>query len=99
MHTRTLVLLLALIGSSLPAVAETVTGRVVAVADGDTITMLDATNQQHRIRVGGIDAPEKGQAFGNVSRQHMADLAFGKQANADCYKVDRYRRLVCTVLV
>lgn len=79
--------------------AETITGQVVAVADGDTITLLDPGNAQHRIRLGGIDAPEKGQPFGNVSRQHLAELAFGKQAEADCYKTDRYGRLVCTVYV
>ena len=71
----------------------------MAVADGDTITVLDSGNRQQKIRLAGIDAPEKGQAFGNVSRQHLADVAFGKQAVADCYKIDRYRRLVCTVYV
>jgi endonuclease YncB( thermonuclease family) len=61
--------------------------------------VLDAGQVQHKIRLGGIDAPERGQPFGTVSRQHMAQLAFDKQAKADCYKVDRYRRLVCTVYV
>jgi endonuclease YncB( thermonuclease family) len=69
------------------------------VADGDTITLLDSNHQQHRIRIGGIDAPEKGQPFGQRSKQHMSDLAFGKEAKADCYKVDRYGRDVCTVIV
>jgi endonuclease YncB( thermonuclease family) len=41
------------------AYAETVTGRVVGVADGDTITVLDADKVQHKIRLAGIDAPEK----------------------------------------
>ena len=41
--------------------ADTLIGRVVGVADGDTITVLDAANQQHKIRLGGIDAPEKNQ--------------------------------------
>jgi endonuclease YncB( thermonuclease family) len=91
--------LLALIGTSLFAAAETIVGHVVAIADGDTITLLDAGKVQYRIRLGGIDAPEKGQAFGHASRQHMANLAFGKKAAADCYKMDRYERLVCTVRV
>lgn len=39
--------------------AETLTGRVVAVADGDTVTVLDSNNVQHKVRVAGIDAPEK----------------------------------------
>ena len=84
---------------SAPAATEVLTGHVVGVADGDTLTLLDGKNQQHKIRLGGIDAPEKGQAFGNVSRQHLAELAFGKKAAADCYKIDRYRRLICTVYV
>ncbi len=76
--------------------AEALTGRVVAITDGDTIRLLDASNTQHKIRLAGIDAPEKGQPFGNVSRQHLASLAHGKP---DCNKVDRYKRLVCTVYV
>ena len=79
--------------------AEVVQGRVVFVTDGDTITLLDGSRQQHKIRLAGIDAPEKGQAFGQRSKQHLADLAFGKDAKADCYKVDRYGRDVCTVYV
>ncbi len=47
---------------SLTASADILTGKVVKVADGDTITVLDTTNTQHRIRLQGIDAPETGQA-------------------------------------
>jgi hypothetical protein len=71
----------------------------VGVADGDTITLLDNNRQQHRIRLAGIDAPEKAQPFGQRSKQHLSELAFGKQAKADCYKIDRYDRDVCTVYV
>ena len=49
--------------------ADTLTGRVVGVTDGDTITVLDADRQQHKIRLGGIDAPEKAQPFGQRSRR------------------------------
>ena len=49
-----------------------VEGRVVAVTDGDTIKLLDAANRQHRIRLTGIDAPEKAQPFGEASRRHLA---------------------------
>jgi endonuclease YncB( thermonuclease family) len=82
-----------------PARAELLKGRVVAIADGDTITLLDASNTQHKIRLAGIDAPEKGQPYGNVSRQHLASLTHGKRAEVDCNKVDRHKRLVCTVYV
>jgi endonuclease YncB( thermonuclease family) len=77
--------------------AEVVEGRVVGVADGDTITLLDKHYHQHRIRIAGIDAPELGQPFGRRSKQHMAQLAFGRDAKADCYKVDRYDRDVWKV--
>ena len=40
------------------ATAEPLTGRVVGIADGDTLTILDATNQQHKVRLSGIDAPD-----------------------------------------
>ena len=79
--------------------AETLTGRVVKVTDGDTLTMLDATNVQHKIRISGIDAPERKQPFGTASKKHMSELAFGKEAEAICYKRDRYKRLICTVYV
>jgi endonuclease YncB( thermonuclease family) len=49
---------------ALTAHAETITGLVVGVADGDTITVLDADKVQHKIRLAGIDAPDKKQAFG-----------------------------------
>jgi endonuclease YncB( thermonuclease family) len=81
------------------AIAETFVGRVVSIADGDTLTILDTSNQQHRIRLNGVDAPEKAQAFGNVSKQNLARLAFGRGAVADCPKVDRYGRQVCLLRV
>ena len=75
--------------------AETLYGRVVGVADGDTLTLLDRDNRQHKIRISGIDAPEKGQPFGEVSRQNLARLVFDRNVRAECYKEDRYRRQVC----
>src|SRR5262245_39244734 len=79
------------------ALADTLTGQVVAVADGDTITILDETRAQHKIRLAGIDAPERRQLFGERSKQHLAQLACRQNVTADCYKRDRYGRLVCTV--
>lgn len=79
--------------------AEVLSGRVVGVADGDTITVLDSTNTQHKIRLGGIDAPEKKQAFGNVSKKSLSDLVFNKQVEVEWHKEDRYGRKVGKVLV
>lgn len=81
------------------ASAADITGRIVGISDGDTITVLDPSKTQHRIRVDGIDAPEKGQAFGQRSKESMSDLALGRDALAQCSKTDRYGRDVCKVLV
>lgn len=88
-----------LIGLALPAAAVTIEGKVVSVADGDTITILDNAKVQHRIRLHGIDAPEKAQAFGQRSKENMSRLAFGKDAKAECHKKDRYERFVCKVWI
>ena len=84
--------------TSLTVCADGLEGRVVAVADGDTITLPDANRQQHKIRPAGIDAPEKA-PFGQRSKQDLSELAFAKDAKAHCYKVDGYDRNVCTVFV
>ncbi len=54
---------------------------------------------QHQVRLAGIDAPEKGQAFGHVSQVHLSVLCYGKLVIADCPKVDHYGRQVCTVFI
>jgi endonuclease YncB( thermonuclease family) len=74
-------------------------GRVVAVQDGDTLTVLDQGNTQHRIRVAGIDAPEKRQAFGVRSKEALAACAFAKPAVVETRKQDRYGRTVGLVKV
>jgi endonuclease YncB( thermonuclease family) len=79
--------------------AETITGHVVGVADGDTITVLDADKVQHKIRLAGIDAPEKKQAFGNRSKESLSDLVFDKTVNVETEKRDRYGREIGKVLV
>jgi endonuclease YncB( thermonuclease family) len=81
------------------ASADTLTGRVVKVADGDTVTVLDHANTQYRIRLQGIDAPERRQAYGNASRKHLASLVAGKTVTVEWDKRDRYGRIVGKVLV
>jgi endonuclease YncB( thermonuclease family) len=93
-------LLLALsITSSSAWQVKTITGKVVGVADGDTITMLDATNRQHRVRFQGIDAPESNQAFGQRSKQSLSEMVFGKPVIVQYDKTDKYGRTVGKVLV
>jgi len=79
--------------------ADIVQGRVVAISDGDTVKILDATNTQHTIRLAGIDAPESRQAFGQRSKQHLSMLVFKREVTADCSKTDKYRREICKILL
>lgn len=81
------------------SVQADITVKVVGIQDGDTITVLDAANSQHRVRLTGIDAPEKRQAFGQQSKQALSDCAFGKLAIIEGDKFDRYRRLLGKVVV
>lgn len=74
--------------------AETIRGKVVGVADGDTVTLLDDAKRQHKIRLSGIDAPEKKQAFGQRSKESLSDLVFAKTVDVETDKVDRYGRQV-----
>jgi len=79
--------------------ADTLLGRVVSVADGDTITVLDDTNTQHKIRLTGIDAPEKRQAFGNIAKQSLADMVAGQSVAVEWVKADKYGRKLGKVLL
>jgi endonuclease YncB( thermonuclease family) len=93
---RSAVLFLWLVADS--TFAEQLTGKVVGVSDGDTITILDQNNQQHKIRVGGIDAPELKQAFGNVAKKNLSDLVFNQTVLVEWNKTDKYKRIVGKVL-
>lgn len=94
---RAITLLLALL--AFPVTAETLSGRIVSITDGDTVTLLDSTRQQHKIRLAGIDAPEAHQPFGPRSRANLGALVFNLDVVADCSKRDRYQRMICKVLV
>ncbi len=75
------------------------TGKVVGIADGDTATVLDESNTQHKIRFLGIDAPEKAQAFGQKSKENLSDLIFGKTVTVQVLKRDKYNREVAKILL
>ena len=83
----------------LQAQAETLLGKVIHVQDGDSITVLDETHTQHKIRLSGIDAPERRQAFGNVSKESLAEQVAGQSVAVEWDKVDRYGRKVGKVLL
>ena len=57
-----------------PALADTLQGKVVKIADGDTVTVVDDSGKKHRIRLMGIDAPENNQSYGDVSTQGLVEL-------------------------
>ena len=83
----------------LQAQAETLLGKVIHVQDGDSITVLDDTRTQHKIRLTGIDAPERRQAFGNVAKESLAEQVAGQSVAVEWDKVDRYGRKVGKVLL
>ena len=97
--TRTLLAAATLIAVSLSASADTLYGRVVAVADGDTVTVLDNDHRQHKIRLMGIDAPEKKQPYGSRSKQSISDLVFNRQVQVEYDKTDKYGRTVGKIIV
>lgn len=86
-----LTLLLSL--SSLPSLAfpHEFTGQVVGVMDGDTIEVLD-DKKTVRIRLQGIDCPEKSQAFGNRAKQATSELVFGRRVTVETHGQDKYKR-------
>lgn len=85
--------------ASCAAGAQTLEGLVIGIADGDTLTVLDAARNSHRIRLLGIDAPEHGQAFGERSKQSLAQLAFRKPVSVDWRERDAYGRILGRVRV
>lgn len=92
-------LFLLLLFWSISASAATLVGQVVGVTDGDTVTVLDEQKQQHKIRLAGIDAPEKRQPFGQRSKEALSDSVFGKVVSVEWEKFDRYGRIVGIIIV
>jgi len=81
------------------ASAVTLTGRTVRVTDGDTIVILSEGNVPHKIRLQGIDAPERGQAYGTKSKDHLSDRVAGRFVVVETDNRDRYGRVIGKVLV
>jgi len=74
-------------------------GKCVGIADGDTITVLTEDKTQHKIRLYGIDCPEKGQDFGHKAKQFTSDKVFGKTVEVEAIDKDRYGRTVGMVSI
>jgi micrococcal nuclease len=88
--------LVAAFAASWALAAPAFSGKVVAIADGDTLTVL-AGKVPHKVRLAEIDAPEKKQAFGERARQSLADLCFGQRVRVSPGKTDIYGRTVARV--
>lgn len=100
-NVRWTLLIIGLLAATLlpaPALAE-ITGRVVQVLDGDTIEVIDASNTRHIVRLAGIDAPERGQPYGDTSQEHLAGLLDDRRVIVSATRSDRYGRLCGTVTV
>lgn len=67
-------------------------GKVIAVLDGDTYDVLMKENKTVRVRMEGIDAPEKGMPFYRVSKNYLAELCFGKNISLVENGMDKHGR-------
>jgi endonuclease YncB( thermonuclease family) len=88
---KKLVLAIALL-TPFSALSNEWTGTVVGISDGDTLTVLNASKRQVKIRMAEIDAPESKQAFGQKSKQSLSDICFKKSVIVDDHGTDRYKR-------
>ena len=79
------------------AAAKVIHGRVVGVSDGDSVTVMGSQKTQYKIRLAGIDAPERAQAYGQKAKESLSDLVFGKSVEVAWSKQDRYGRIVGVV--
>jgi endonuclease YncB( thermonuclease family) len=99
MRTLSAVIVSCVAAAAMAAEPQSLTGKVVAVADGDTLTVLDDDKVQHKVRLHGIDAPERKQAFGTKARERLAELTHGKSARVLPVDRDRYGRTVARIEV
>lgn len=79
--------------------ADELRGRIVGITDGDTVTVLTPARIQKKVRLAGIDAPEKGQPFGQASKRQLSELAFQREVSVQWNKEDRFGRIVGVIIV
>jgi len=106
-RTRSLILLILLVTLTFlgaawlivqPCLAADLTGRVVGIIDGDTVEVLHH-QQAERIRLNGIDCPEKRQAYGQRAKQAASELVFEKEITLQTYDIDTYRHTIADVIL
>lgn len=81
-----------------PAYCDLLNGEAVRIIDGDTVVLLDQNNKQHKIRLQGIDAPERKQPFGKKSKDFLSDSIAGKDVSVEFAKKDRYGRIIGKII-
>jgi endonuclease YncB( thermonuclease family) len=96
---RTLLISLVLFAPAAVSAGPLTPGLVVAISDGDTITLLTEDKQQLKIRLAGIDTPEKKQAFGTKARDHLASRIFKQDVEVDLRKKDQYGRYLGVIYI
>ena len=92
---KNLLLFIFLLPFSISIHAQTrISGKVIRILDGDTFELLTAGNVPVKVRMKGIDGPEKKQAFGQKSKDYLGSLCFGKNIEVAAQGKDRYNRLL-----
>jgi endonuclease YncB( thermonuclease family) len=91
---RQLLPLLSLLAAAHAASADTISGNVIAIPDGDTLTLVDKNKKRYRIRLAEIDAPERKQPYGTRSRNSLAGICFQKPAVVETTQTDSYGRVI-----
>lgn len=80
--------------------AHTLKGKIIRVSDGDTVVVLDSTNTQYRVRLDGIDCPEKGQPFGKKATDFVKNITSKSEFVTIVWKKkDRYGRILGYLIV
>ena len=77
--------------------AQTLTGKVIGVKDGDTVVVIDASNNQTTLRLAEVDCPEKAQAFGTKAKQFTSDAVYLKEIEYIVTDTDRYGRSIAKI--
>ena len=96
---RTFLIFLTLLGFSTLARSQVIHGEVVAISDGDTVTLLISSKHTIEVRLQGIDAPEKGQNFSEKAKGALSTLVFGRTVALDIEGRDRYGRTLGSLYV
>lgn len=74
-------------------------GKVIKVADGDTMTLMDNNGKKRKVRLNGIDCPEIGQDYGDRAKEYVEKLIINKYVNVDIIGIDQYDRILGVVYI